>query len=148
MDQRLVVYFEAAGGRQRTNSLLDSPALGQQDEAFCEVRPFDNLYNSIAHRLNGLDEVFLVAAIDHDGLDPGAEFHKPPYQRYATNLILDIGARDFHCEQTSISVNSDVTLTANDFLGSIVASFALRRVAFDGLSIDDDKGWTSAIPSF
>ena len=52
MDQCLVVYFEAAGGGQRTDSLLHSPSLGQQDEAFGEIRPFDNLYDSVARRLN------------------------------------------------------------------------------------------------
>ena len=141
MDKCFVVDFEAAGDRQRTDALLDFPALRQKDEAFGEIRSFDNFYNPSACCLDRLDEAFLVTPIDDNGLDPGAEFHKPSHQWYAASLILDVGASNSHREETSIGVDSDVTLAANHFLGSIVAPFTLRRVAFDGLSIDDDKGW-------
>lgn len=60
MDKCFVVDFEAAGDRQRTEALLDSPALRQKDEAFGEIRSFDNFYNPSACCLDRFDEAFLV----------------------------------------------------------------------------------------
>lgn len=148
MDECLVIDLKAASNRQSTNALFHSPALREKDKTFGKLRPLDDLDHPIGRCLDRLKEAVLVAAINHHGLDPGAQPHQALHERNPAVLVLDVRSRHPHGQQATVNVDGHVPLAAHDLLGSIVAPFPLRRVALDRLSIDDGQGWAGFSPSF
>src|SRR4051794_38105170 len=64
--------------------------------------------------LDGVDEAVLVAAIDTEGLDPGAGFHQALNQGKSSVLILNIRRRHVHRQQASVTIDREMPLAALD----------------------------------
>ena len=54
MEKGFIIELKPAQDRQCPDGLLDFPSFGQEHEAFGEIRPFDDLDDTICGRLDGL----------------------------------------------------------------------------------------------
>ena len=76
MEQRFIVDLEAARARENANALLDPPSFRQENKALRPLWSKNHLDRTFQSGLNGIDEPFLVPAIDDNGLHPGIKAHQ------------------------------------------------------------------------
>lgn len=78
--------------------------------------------DTISPRLNRLNEAVFVAAIDYNGLYPGAEANQPVDKWNSPILILDIRCSNVYGKQTTVDVYSNVPFAANHLFAFFPAS--------------------------
>src|SRR5208282_3349936 len=117
------ILGQSAAATEPGQGAFDDPALGQGDEAFRLIRPFDDLdvdaRQNAFHRALELRPLVAGVGVELDQERKGAE--QARHQQRAAVAVLEVGGVHDRVHQQALGIDEDVPLLALDLLARVVA---------------------------
>src|ERR1700733_6019365 len=120
VDAFLVITHEASPSCHPSEGALDDPAARQNLETLLIIRPADDLDDEV--EIGGFVHEFepVICAVSKQMLDPRPALAQSLQNRLGSRAVGDVGSGQFDHQKPPISIDSDMTLAANDLFASIV----------------------------
>ena len=122
-DRSLEIFGEAAVSIKPSEGSFDDPSAREQLKSGRVSGAFDDLDGPVAEFGEGLTQIgAVIGAVGEEMAKPGKQLVDGPDDKPGTIAILDISRVHRGTDQQTASIGHNMTLTAFDLLGRIVAT--------------------------
>ena len=131
----LPVLGEPATAAEPSESSLDDPAFGQDDEAFDLIRTFDDfeVHPSQTFLQRFLEFAPLIASVGIELQEERKHSKQRRHQKRPAVAILNIGGVDESVHQQALRIDENMSLLAPDLLAGVEARRINRSAPFSAL---------------